>query len=80
MARFDWTFSDGATASGPTVDRVYQTPGSYSEVLKTTARDVQTSYDFAVVQVFDPSDLDRRPPTIHAALSQATRALGLPRT
>src|SRR5438128_4513169 len=34
IARYDWTFTDGTTASGPTVERAYAQPGEYSEVLK----------------------------------------------
>jgi murein DD-endopeptidase MepM/ murein hydrolase activator NlpD len=66
-ARFDWTFSDGSAASAPVVERVYREPGCYSEVLKVTDNQGRSSYDFAVVQVFDPAPPDRLPPTIHAA-------------
>jgi murein DD-endopeptidase MepM/ murein hydrolase activator NlpD len=65
-ARLDWTFSDGTTAAGPRVERVYDTPGSYSETLKLTDPNGQVSYDFAIVHVVDPANPDRLPPTIHA--------------
>jgi murein DD-endopeptidase MepM/ murein hydrolase activator NlpD len=71
IQRFEWTFSDGSSATGPTAVRVYQRPGTYSEVLKVTDSDGHTAYDFAVVQVFDkdaagPGDKELPPPTIHA--------------
>ncbi len=38
IASFEWTFGDGTTATGPRVERTYDRPGSYSEVLKVTDR------------------------------------------
>jgi murein DD-endopeptidase MepM/ murein hydrolase activator NlpD len=67
IARYDWTLSDGAAASGPRVDRAYDQPGEYSEILKVTDERGNVSYDFAVVQVLDPQDLGPLPPGIHAA-------------
>ncbi len=69
VARFDWTFSDGETASGPRVARTYDRPGTYSEVLKVTDQAGHVDYDFAIVQVLDRSSPDPLPPTIHAAYS-----------
>jgi dienelactone hydrolase/pimeloyl-ACP methyl ester carboxylesterase len=67
IASFAWTFSDGTTASGPQVERTYQAPGAYTEVLKVTDRQGRAAYDFAIVQVLDRSHPDQIPPTIHAA-------------
>lgn len=67
IVRYEWTFSDGTTASGPTVRRTYSQPGTYSEVLKVTDRHGRQAWDFAVVQVLDPARPERLPPTIHAA-------------
>ena len=67
IARHDWTFSDGSTASGPRVERVYDQPGEYSEILKVTDNGGNVSYDFAVVQVLDRRSSDPLPPGIHAA-------------
>jgi len=67
IARYDWTFTDGSTASGPKVERTYQRPGTYSEILKVTDTDGRTAYDFAVVQILDKSQPERLAPTIHAA-------------
>jgi murein DD-endopeptidase MepM/ murein hydrolase activator NlpD len=64
--RFEWTFSDGATASGPAVERRYEKPGSYCEILKATDADGNVDYDFPVVQVFDRGRPEKLPPTIHA--------------
>jgi murein DD-endopeptidase MepM/ murein hydrolase activator NlpD len=67
IARYQWTFGDGGTAEGPTVERTYEQPGSYSEVLKVTDPEGAVDYDFAVVQVLDPKAPDKPPPTIHAS-------------
>jgi dienelactone hydrolase len=67
IARFEWTFSDGSTATGPRVERTYDRPGAYSEVVKVTDRQGHTAYDFAIVQVLDRSQPEQIPPTVHAA-------------
>jgi murein DD-endopeptidase MepM/ murein hydrolase activator NlpD len=72
IARWDWTFTDGGTATGATVERTYSRPGTYSEVLKATDGNGESAYDFAVVQVVDPADLKRLPPTIHAVYYPTT--------
>src|SRR5207245_1745633 len=66
MARYDWTFSDGTTASGPTVERTYSQPGEYSEILKVTDDRGSIAYDFTVVQVLDRPSSEPLPPAIHA--------------
>jgi len=63
--RYDWTFTDGATASGPRVERVYARPGYYSEILKVSNSSGQADYDFAIVHVHDRQQPTRFPPTIH---------------
>jgi murein DD-endopeptidase MepM/ murein hydrolase activator NlpD len=65
IARYDWTLTDGRTASGARIQRTYDQPGTYSEVLKITGTAGHVEYDFAVVQVAGASG--RRPPAIHAA-------------
>jgi len=67
ITRFDWTFTDGATASGPKVSRVYTTPGMYSEILKITDQAGNIDYDFAVVQILNKKTPKALPPSIHAA-------------
>jgi murein DD-endopeptidase MepM/ murein hydrolase activator NlpD len=67
ITRFEWIFSDGSTASGPTASRSYDRPGAYSEIVKVTDRQGHVAYDFAIVQVLDRSTPDQIPPTIHAA-------------
>ncbi|MFI5453979.1 MAG: PKD domain-containing protein [Isosphaerales bacterium] len=67
IARHDWTFHDGTTASGPRVERTYAQPGEYSEVLKVTDNLGNAAYDFAIVQVLDRQAPEPAPPTIHAA-------------
>lgn len=67
IARYEWTFGDGTSASGPVVERRYLKPGAYSERLKVMDERGDTSWDFAVVQVVDPFATNQVPPTIHAA-------------
>jgi murein DD-endopeptidase MepM/ murein hydrolase activator NlpD len=71
-ARFEWNFSDGSTASGPQVERVYHRPGTYSEILKVTDAQGHFGYDFAAVQIIDPAHRADLPPTIHAAFAPTT--------
>jgi hypothetical protein len=67
IAGHEWTFHDGTTAQGPKVERTYNQPGEYSEVLKVTDNLGNASYDFAVVQVLDRQSPEPNPPAIHAA-------------
>lgn len=69
IATYEWTFSDGATASGPKVERTYTKPGEYSEVLKITDAAGLIDFDFACVYVVDKDHQDRLSPSIHAAYS-----------
>ena len=69
IARYDWTFTDGATASGATVERTYAESGEYSEILKVTGARGEVDYDFAVVLAIDKSAPERLPPTIHPAFA-----------
>lgn len=62
--RFEWTFSDGSTAMGPRVERIYPRPGHFSEILKVTDAAGNVDVDFQVVQVLER---DRPlPPSIQA--------------
>lgn len=65
--KFEWTFCDGTTATGPKVQRIYDEPGEYNEILKITDARGNVDYDFAVVQILDKAHPDLTPPTIHAA-------------
>jgi hypothetical protein len=69
ILRYEWTFSDGSSAVGPTVERSYAQPGEYSEILKITDDQGEVDYDFAVVLVIDPSAPKQLPPTIHPAFA-----------
>lgn len=64
---YQWTFSDGGTASGPKVTRTYNQPGVFSEILKVTDEAGNVDYDFADVHVLDPKQPDYYVPGIHAA-------------
>lgn len=63
---YDWTFTDGTKVSGPVVSRVYDKPGTYSEILKITDGAGLIDYDFAIVQVMNKAGSDKLPPSIHA--------------
>jgi len=67
IARYDWTFCDGMTASGPKVERTYTQAGEYSEILKITDDLGNVAYDFAIVQVNDRQAPAPAPPSIHPA-------------
>ncbi len=72
IASHEWTFLDGKTAKGATVERSYAKPGVYSEVLKVTDGEGRIDYDFAVVNVIDKDHPDQLPPSIHAVYSPTT--------
>jgi len=69
IASYQWTFGDGSTAEGASVERMYEKPGSYSEILRVTDSGGNVAYDFAMVQVLDKNESAKLPPTIHAAYS-----------
>jgi hypothetical protein len=67
VVNYQWTFSNGSTAEGAKVERRYDRPGTYSEILKISNAAGQVDYDFAIINVVDRANPDRLPPTIHAA-------------
>jgi hypothetical protein len=67
IARYQWTLGDGRTAEGALVQRTYQRPGSYSEILKVMDAQGHIDYDFAIVQVVAKDRKENPPPTIHAS-------------
>jgi murein DD-endopeptidase MepM/ murein hydrolase activator NlpD len=67
LVRYDWAFTDGGTAEGQRVQRRYDLPGTYSEILKVTDSEGRVDYDCAVVLVFNRDEPKLLPPTIHAA-------------
>lgn len=62
--KYEWTFTEGGAQEGPRIDRRYDKPGTFCEILKVTDDAGRVDYDFAVVQVVDPSQAP--PPAIHA--------------
>ena len=72
IVRHHWQFTDGRSAYGPAVERRYDKPGSYSEILKITDDRGRVAYDFAVVQVLDPAQPDKLPPGIHPTYAPTT--------
>ncbi len=66
IERCEWTFCDGSTAKGKTIERVYKRAGEYSEVVKVTDTKGNVAWDFAIVYVIDRAHPERVPPAIHA--------------
>ncbi len=64
--RYEWTFSDGSTSTEPRLERRYDGPGSYSEILKITDNAGRVDYDFMTVQVCDKAHPDAPPPVVNA--------------
>ncbi|MFZ5830395.1 MAG: PKD domain-containing protein [Planctomycetota bacterium] len=62
---YRWTFTDGTTAEGAVMDRTYDKPGYYSEVLEVSDAQGRKDYDFAVVHVLDRARPEPVPPAIH---------------
>lgn len=69
---YEWTLTDGTTATGSTAEQVYGQPGAYTEVLKVVDSNGSIDYDFAHVQVIDKKHPDKIPPTIHAVYYPTT--------
>ncbi|MBN2375976.1 MAG: peptidoglycan DD-metalloendopeptidase family protein [Sedimentisphaerales bacterium] len=66
IAKYEWTFCDGTSAKGSTVERVYERAGQYSEIVKVTDSAGKIAYDFAVVYVIDRKHPERVPIAINA--------------
>ena len=71
-ARFDWTFSDGTTASGPRAEKVYAEPGAYSEILKVTDAQGRSCLRLRDRPGPRPGPSRTPAPTIHAAFYPTT--------
>ncbi len=67
IVSYEWSFTDGTTATGAVQKRIYDKAGEYSEILKVTDSKGNVDYDFAVVQVSDRENPDHAFPTIQAA-------------
>ncbi len=66
IASHAWLCAPGIRAKTPTVERTYDQPGVYSEVLRVTDREGRVDYDFAIVNVVDKEHPEALPPSIHA--------------
>lgn len=63
---FEWTLSDGSSEHGSEIEKTYEEPGMYSEILKVTDIHGNYDYDTATVMVFEEDFEENRPPRIHA--------------
>ena len=66
ISSFEWFFSDGTKAVGPKVNRVYDTPGTYSEIVKIADGAGSIDYDFLRVNVFPVAQDDTTEVVAHA--------------
>ena len=64
--------SSTVSLTGARVERSYDRPGTYSEILRVTGPRGEIAYDFAAVQIVDPAHPEDLPPTIHAAFAPTT--------
>lgn len=69
---FEWQFGDGSAATTPQVQRSFDKPGRYSEVLRVRDAAGHVAYDFAVVVVVDRKFPERHIPSIHPNYSPTT--------
>ena len=67
ITSYNWTFTDGQTASGAKVERVYSKAGTYSEILRIADDLRDVAYDFETVNVLDPQHPEQVPPSIQGA-------------
>lgn len=65
IAGYEWHCGDATIASTPHIERKYDKPGRYSEVLRITDDKGNVSCDFAVVMVVDREHPERLVPSIH---------------
>jgi murein DD-endopeptidase MepM/ murein hydrolase activator NlpD len=59
--RYEWRFTEGGSASGERVERTYEKPGTYCEILKVSDEAGRVDYDFMAVQVIDRAHPDKPP-------------------
>jgi murein DD-endopeptidase MepM/ murein hydrolase activator NlpD len=64
IVQYRWTFTDGTTAEGATIERTYPRAGYFSEVVQVTDAEGRVDHDFAIVVVIDPQ-LEGMTPAIH---------------
>ena len=72
VARYEWTLGDGSTAEGTELERVYDEPGTYSEILRVSDSAGNSAYDFAFVQVIGREETERYAPRLHAVYHPTT--------
>ncbi len=65
---YEWRFSDGTTATGPTPEKAYPTSGTYRETLIVTDFEGNSDVNFVRVKVFSKGENGEKlaPPRVHA--------------
>jgi murein DD-endopeptidase MepM/ murein hydrolase activator NlpD len=66
---YDWSFTDGSSGKGARVERRYDKPGAYCELLKVVDAQGRSAHDVVTVQVLGRGQTNNFPPTIHATYS-----------
>ncbi len=66
IIKYEWILSNGSKVNSPIHRMKYNSPGTYSEVLKIIDSKGNIDYDFTVVQVRDKINPEQMPPSIHA--------------
>lgn len=74
IKKFEWSFLDedgdvDDTITGVEAKYRFKTPGIHTVMLKVEDHKGRIDYDFAKVQIADPSDLNAKYPTLHASFS-----------
>lgn len=65
IRRFRWKLSDGTEAQGPSLERTYAKPGTYSELVEAEDERGNVARDSAIVQVIDAADPAAPYPSLH---------------
>ena len=65
IVSYEWIFTDGTTATGSVHEKIYNTAGEYSEILKVTDSQGNVDYDFYYIKVFDRQFPENQIPGIH---------------
>ena len=65
---YRWTFSDGTEAEGAVVEKRYERPGTFREILRVTDSAGNADVNFVRVRVFEKSEEGDAiaPPRVHA--------------
>lgn len=75
--KHEWFFPNGDIKTGVEVTNTFKTPGIYTVILKIEDIKGRIDYDFAKVQIVDPSSPETKYPTLHAAYDLINEQLAM---